>query len=142
SEVLLRRLGQFIEGLNGNFIASLDVGTTQRALEYIYTDTKHVAGLPKAIRGSGVGDTSIFAAQGVYFGIKACLKELYGSESVAGKKVIVHGVGSVGERLIAMLREENARVYVSDITEEKMLKVAAKYKAEPIPYNEAFDHDF
>ncbi|WP_306429272.1 hypothetical protein [Sphingobacterium sp. E70] len=44
--------------------------------------------------------------------------------------------------MIAMLREENARVYVSDITEEKMLKVAAKYKAEPIPYNEVFDHEF
>jgi leucine dehydrogenase len=41
-----------------------------------------------------------------------------------------------------MLREENARVYVSDITEEKMLKVAAKYKAEPIPYGEVFDHEF
>jgi leucine dehydrogenase len=142
SEVLLRRLGQFIEGLNGNFIASLDVGTTQRDLEHIYTETDHVAGLPKAIHGSGVGDPSIFAAQGVYFGIKACLKELYGSENVAGKKVIVHGVGGVGERLIAMLREENARVYVSDITEEKMLKVAAKYKAEPIPYGEVFDHEF
>jgi len=39
TEVMLRRLGQFIEGLNGNFIASVDVGTTQRDPGvYLYRD--------------------------------------------------------------------------------------------------------
>ncbi|MFD2905244.1 Glu/Leu/Phe/Val family dehydrogenase [Sphingobacterium anhuiense] len=139
SEVLLRRLGQFIEGLNGNFIASIDVGIGQRDLEHIFTETSHVAGLPKAINGGG--DTSIFAAQGVLYGIKASLKELYGSDSLAGRKVIVHGIGSVGERLIEMLRDENSRVYVSDITEDRMLKTAAKYKVETIAFDKVFDFD-
>src|SRR5690606_16528000 len=36
SEVLMRRFGRFINGLNGNFIASIDVGTTQKDLEHIH----------------------------------------------------------------------------------------------------------
>ena len=46
SEVLMRRFGRFINGLNGNFIASIDVGTTQKDLEYIHAETNYVAGLP------------------------------------------------------------------------------------------------
>src|SRR5690606_35556303 len=110
---------------NGNFIASIDVGTTQRDLEYIHAEINYVAGLPTSMNGGG--DTTFFAARGVFYGIKAAIKELYGDDSLAGRKVGVQGVGSVGEQLIAMLRNENARVYVSDMTEERNLKVAAKY---------------
>jgi leucine dehydrogenase len=117
TEVLMRRFGQFIEGLNGNFIASIDVGTTQKDLEYI------------------------FAARGVFYGIKAAIKEIYGDDSLAGRKIAVQGVGSVGEQLVGMLRNENARVYVSDMTEERKMKVAAKYKAEPIQYATSYELD-
>src|SRR5690606_35947774 len=137
TEVLMRRVGKFIEGLNGNFIASIDVGTTQRDLEYIHAETNYVAGLPTSMNGRG--DTTVFAARGVFYGIKAAIKELYGDDSLAGRKVAVQGVGSVGEQLIAMLRNENARVYVSDMTEERNLKVAAKYKAEPIQYATSYE---
>lgn len=139
TEVLMRRFGKFIEGLNGNFIASIDVGTTQRDLEYIHAETNYVAGLPTSMNGGG--DTTVFAARGVFFGIKAAIKELYGDDSLAGRKIAVQGVGSVGEHLVSMLRNENARVYVSDMTEERKLKVAAKYKAEPIQYSTSYELD-
>ncbi|MGJ1197231.1 Glu/Leu/Phe/Val family dehydrogenase [Sphingobacterium spiritivorum] len=139
TEILLRRLGQFVEGLNGNFIASIDVGTTQKDLEYIHTETNYVAGLPESLNGGG--DTTIFAARGVFYGIKAAIKELYGDDSLAGRKVAVQGVGSVGEHLVAMLRNENARVYVSDMTEERKMKIAARYKAEPITDSTSFEMD-
>src|SRR5690606_24724199 len=139
TEVIMRRFGKFIEGLNGNFIASIDVGTTQKDLEYIQAETNYVAGLPVSMNGGG--DTTIFAARGVYFGIKAALKEIYGDDSLAGRKVAVQGVGSVGEHLVGMLRNENARVYVSDMTEERKMKVAAKYKAEPIQYSTSYELD-
>jgi leucine dehydrogenase len=139
SEVLMRRFGKFIEGLNGNFIASIDVGTTQKDLEYIHAETNYVAGLPTSMNGGG--DTTVFAARGVFYGIKASIKELYGDDSLAGRKIAVQGVGSVGEQLVAMLRNENARVYLSDMTEERKLKVAAKYKAEPIQYSTSYELD-
>src|SRR5690606_39551689 len=53
SEVLMRRFGRFINGLNGNFIASIDVGTTQKDLEYIQAETNYVAGLPTSLNGAG-----------------------------------------------------------------------------------------
>ncbi|SFT04738.1 Leu/Phe/Val dehydrogenase [Sphingobacterium wenxiniae] len=139
TEVLMRRFGQFIEGLNGNFIASTDIGTTQKDLEYMLAETNYVAGLPASLNGGG--DTTVFAARGVFYGIKAAIKELYGDDSLAGRKVAVQGVGSVGEQLVSMLRGENARVYVSDMTEERKMKIAAKYKAEPITYSTSFELD-
>lgn len=139
SEVLMRRFGRFIEGLNGNFIASIDVGTTQKDLEYIQSETNYVAGLPISMNGGG--DTTVFAARGVFYGIKASIKELYGDDSLAGRKIAVQGVGSVGEHLVSMLRAENARVYVSDMTEERKMKVAARYKAEPIQYSTSYELD-
>lgn len=139
TEVLMRRIGKFIEGLNGNFIASIDVGTTQRDLEFIKAETDYVAGLPESMNGGG--DTTVFAARGVFYGIKAAIKELYGDDSLAGRKVAVQGVGSVGEQLVSMLRNENARVYVSDMTEERKMKVATKYKAEPIHFSTSYELD-
>lgn len=139
SEVLMRRFGKFVKGLNGNFIASIDVGTTQKDLEYIHAETDYVAGLPTSMNGGG--DTTVFAARGVFYGIKASIKELYGDDSLAGRKIAVQGVGSVGEQLVSMLRAENARVYVSDMTEERKMKVAAKYKAEPIQYATSYELD-
>ncbi|NGF56886.1 Glu/Leu/Phe/Val dehydrogenase [Parapedobacter sp. SGR-10] len=139
TEVLMRRFGKFIEGLSGSFIASIDVGTTQKDLEYIHSETNYVAGLPEYMNGGG--DTTFFAARGVFYGIKAAIKEVYGDDSLAGRKVAVQGVGSVGEHLVAMLRNENARVYVSDMTEERKMKVASKYKAEPIQYSSSYELD-
>lgn len=139
TEVLMRRFGRFIDGLNGNFIASIDVGTTQKDLEYMRTETDFVAGLPVSMNGAG--ETTVFAAKGVYFGIKAAIKELYGDDNLAGRKIAVQGVGSVGEHLVSLLRAENARVYVSDMTEERKMKIAAKYKAEPITYSTSFELD-
>src|SRR5690606_942611 len=139
SEVLLRRFGQFVEELSGTFIASLDIGTTPKDLEYVHMETGHVAGLPKSLGGSG--DSSPFTAKGVYYGIKASLKELYGNDALAGRTVAVQGAGNVGEQLIALLREENAKVYVSDIVEDRMAEVANKYKAVPVANNNIYELD-
>lgn len=139
TEVLMRRLGKFIDDLNGKFIATIDVGTTQKDLEFIRAETCYVAGLPTSMNGGG--DTTMYAARGVFFGIKAAIKELYGDDSLAGRKVAVQGVGAVGEQLVAMLRHENARVFVSDMTEERKMKVATTYKAEPIQYSASYELD-
>ncbi|WP_257667726.1 Glu/Leu/Phe/Val family dehydrogenase [Parapedobacter tibetensis] len=137
NEALLRRFGQFVEQLSGTFIASLDIGTTPKDMEYLHMETDHVAGLPKSLGGSG--DSAPFTAKGVYYGIKASLKELYGNDSLAGRTIAVQGAGNVGEHLIAMLREENAKVYVSDIVEERMAEVANKYKAVAVSNNNIYE---
>lgn len=137
NEVLLRRFGQFVNQLNGSFITSLDVGTTPKDMEYIRMETAHVAGLPKSVGGSG--DSSPFTAKSVYYGIKAGLKEYYGNDSLAGRKIVIQGTGHVGERLVALLRKENAKVFVSDIISDRMIAVANQYGAEIIANNKLYE---
>lgn len=140
TESLMRRFGRFVKSLNGTFIAGEDLGTNPRDMEYIRMETKYVTGLPEAMGGSG--DPTPAAAKSVLMGIKACIKEQFGNDSLAGRSVAVQGIGQVGENLVHFLREENAKVYVSDINEERLLTVARKYGAEAVSNNNIFDLEF
>lgn len=139
SEALMRRFGRFIENLHGSFITAEDVGTTPKDMEYIRMETKFVTGVPESIGGSG--DPSPVTARGVFMGIKACLKEHFGNDSLAGKSVAVQGIGHVGENLVGLLRNENAKVYISDINEDRLRQIAKKYGAEAVANNSLFDLD-
>ncbi len=139
TEALLRKFGRFIKNLNGEFITAEDVGTNPRDMEYIRMETQHVTGVPESIGGSG--DPAPIAALGVFMGIKACVKERYGTDTLTGKSVIVQGIGHVGEHLVKLLRDENVKVYASDINEERVGQIAKKYGAEGISNNSIFDID-
>jgi leucine dehydrogenase len=108
-------------------------------MEYIHMETSHVTGLSETLGGSG--DPSPVTAKGVFMGIKASVKELFGTDSLAGKSVAVQGIGNVGENLVHLLREENMKVYVSDINDEKLRQVAKKYGAVAVSNNSIFDLD-
>ncbi len=140
NEALMRRYGRFIKNLNGSFITAEEVGTSPKDMEYIRMETQYVTGVPESLGGSG--DPSPVTAKGVFIGIKACVKELYGNDSLAGKSVAVQGIGQVGENLVHLLREENAKVYVSDINEDRVIQIAKKYGAEAISNNNIFDREF
>ncbi len=139
SEALLRKFGRFIKNLNGEFITAEDVGTNPRDMEYIRMETQYVTGVPETIGGSG--DPSPISALGVFMGIKASVKELFGTDSLTGKSVIVQGIGQVGENLVKLLRDENVKVYISDINEEQTARVSKKYGAEAVSNNSIFDID-
>ncbi len=140
SEALMRRYGRFVKNLNGSFITAEDVGTNPKDMEYIRMETTHVTGVPETIGGSG--DPSPVTAKGVYMGIKACVKELFGTDSLAGRTVAVQGIGQVGENLVNLLRTENAKVYVSDINEERVGQIAKKYNAQAVNNNNIFDLEY
>jgi len=140
NEALMRRYGRFIKNLNGSFITAEDVGTSTRDMEYIRMETQYVTGAPVSVGGSG--DPSPIAAKGVLMGIKACVREYYGNDTLAGRSVAVQGIGHVGEHLVQLLRDQNAKVYVSDINEEKVRQVARKSGAQAISNNSIFDMEF
>lgn len=139
TEALMRQFGRFIKNLNGEFITAEDMGTNPRDMEYIRMETQYVTGYPETIGGSG--DPAPIAAKGVFMGIKACVKELYGNDTLAGRSVMVQGIGHVGESLVRLLRDENTKVYVTDINEERVRQVSKKYGAEPVSTNNIFDID-
>ncbi len=125
SEAFFRRYGKFVDSLGGKYITAEDVGTSKTDMEYIAMETDHVSGLPEHKGGSG--DPSPVTAYGVFMGVKASAKKVYGNDSLTGKKVMVQGAGNVGRYLIDNLMKEGAIVYVSDIFEDQIQKVTAAH---------------
>ncbi|MDI9341882.1 MAG: Glu/Leu/Phe/Val dehydrogenase [Sediminibacterium sp.] len=139
SEALLRRFGKFVNSLGGKYITAEDVAMTSRDMEIIKMETDYVSGLPENMGGSG--DPSPVTAYGVYVSMKASAREVWGSDSLNGKKILVQGIGHVGESLVGHLSKEGAKVYINDINEERLKAVADKYKAEVVKADGMFDLD-
>ena len=142
NEALMRRFGKFVDSLDGKYITAEDVGMSPIDMEYIHDETDHVAGLPTSLGGGG--DPSPVTAYGVYMGMKASAKKMYGSDSLAGKRIIVQGAGHVGQYLIDYLDKEGAKVGVSDIFADKIKEVKHKFPKVDIVdpngiYDEAMD---
>lgn len=139
NESLLRRFGKFVNSLGGKYITAEDVAMTSRDMEIIKMETDYVSGLPENMGGSG--DPSPVTAYGVYVSMKASAKEVWGSDNLSGKKVLVQGIGHVGESLVGHLTKDGAKVYINDISEERLKAAAAKYKAEVVSADKMFDLD-
>lgn len=139
NEPLLRRFGKFVDSLGGKYITAEDVGISTKDMEYVKMETDNVVGLPDYLNGGG--DPSPVTAYGVYMGMKASVKELTGNDSLAGKKVMVQGVGHVGEYLVQHLIKENAEVIISDIYEERVKSVVNQYGVKAVGINEVYDQN-
>jgi leucine dehydrogenase len=135
SESLWRRYGKFVDSLNGKYITAEDVNTSARDMEYIALETEHVTGVPEYMGGSG--DPSPFTAYGVFMGMKASAKKVWGNDSLIGKKVLVQGVGHVGQYLVGHLIEEGAKVCIADINNEKIRQTVDKYRTVEVIDNAA-----
>jgi len=122
---LITRFGKFVNSLSGNYITAEDVGTTTADMDLIRDVTPYVTGISESRGGSG--NPSPVTAYGVYMGMKAAAMHRFGSANLDGKKILVQGTGHVGETLISYLVKEGALVQISDINEQRMADVAAKY---------------
>lgn len=127
TEALFRTYGRFVEGMGGRYITAEDVGTTVREMEWVRMETKYVTGISRALGGSG--DPSPVTAFGVYVGIKACCHETFGSDSLKGRTVAVQGAGNVASNLCRHLAKDGARIFLTDIYEEKARSLAKSVKA-------------
>ena len=113
---LLRRYGALIKQLGGFYETGPDVGTTPEDMDVIAeTGRPHVYGRTPAQGGSG--SSGYPTAVGVFSAIEAACQHLYNSASLAGKRVLVQGTGSVGGSLIAMLQEVGAEILFNDVEE-------------------------
>lgn len=139
NEALMRRFGKFVDSLGGRYITAEDVNMKTKDMEYVHMETDHVTGIPESMGGSG--DPSPVTAYGVYVGMKASAHKVFGSDSLAGKKIAVQGVGQVGMYLTEHLVKEGAKVFITDINETKLQKVAKKTGAQVIGMDDVYDLD-
>lgn len=126
TEPLLRAMGRFIEGLHGRYITGPDMNTGPKDLAVMHKETRYVLALPEEL--GGAGDSSGNTALGVYQGIRACLEEVFGSDSPAGKTVAIQGVGNVGRALGVMLAERGARIIAADPSAENLRLARSLFK--------------
>lgn len=137
SEALFRAFGRFVDTLGGRYITAEDVGVSVEDMETVHMETDHVLGL-SATTGSS-GDPSPVTAFGVVRGMKACALEVFGSDSLKDKTVVVQGVGHVGYHVVRYLVEEGAKVYIADIYEDRVKKAADDLGAKPVSCDKVFD---
>ncbi len=136
SEALFRRFGRFVDSLGGKYITAEDVGISPKDIEQVHMETNHVTGVPEYLGGSG--DPSPVTAYGVYVGMKASAKKVFGSDSLEGKTVMVQGVGSVGYYLVEYLSKEKVNVLVADIYEPNLKRVANDFKVTVVPVDKVY----
>lgn len=136
SEALFRAFGRFVQGLNGRYITAEDVGTTVEDMEIVSKETDYVAGLSKSSGSSG--DPSPATAYGVYQGMKAAAKKAFGTDSLEGRTIAVQGVGHVGYYLCGHLKEEGARLIVTDLDRDAVHRVVEQFGASSIHPDEIY----
>jgi len=139
NEAMMRRFGKFVNSLGGKYITAEDVGIGTKDMEYVHMETEHVTGLPESMGGGG--DPSPVTAFGVYMGMKAAAKELWGNDSLAGKKIAVQGVGNVGENLVRHLVKEGAKVTINDIHDDRLSLVSKETGATIVKGDAIYDVD-
>jgi leucine dehydrogenase len=128
--------GDTVESLGGRYIAAEDVGTSSRDMRLIAQRTRHVAGLP--VRMGGSGDPSPFTALGVESAIRACCERVFGSSSLRERSVAVVGLGHVGSRVAKRCARAGARLVVGDIDRGKR-RLAEELGADWVDPDQALD---
>ncbi len=124
-EAIFRTLGRFINRLGGKYYTGEDVGTTLEDMEYIRMETEYVVTLPTYL--GGAGPIAPMTAFGVIQAMRACCKEVYGSDQLREKHVAVQGLGAVGYELVKQLTELGVTVWGTDIDEEKLERVQREF---------------
>ena len=139
SEALFRAFGRFVNSLGGRYITAEDVGIDVNDMEYVYRETEYVTGVHQVHGGSG--DPSPFTAYGTMQGLMAALQAKHGHEEVGKFSYAVQGAGHVGMQFIKLLREQGAKVFVTDITPALVQKAVDDYGAEAVSLDAIYDVD-
>ena len=126
TEQMLLSFGKAVESLQGMYTCAEDVGCGMDDVATISRSTKYVTGLNHE---KSSGNPSYYTAWGVYRGIQAALKKVYGSESVKDRKIAIQGIGSVGSILADILFWNGAKLILSDVSSDRVQKLVKQYGA-------------
>ncbi|SHI36789.1 leucine dehydrogenase [Mesonia phycicola] len=124
---LMRRFGEFVHSLSGKYITAEDVGMETEDMDTVREVTPYVSGISEEKGGSG--NPSPITAYGVFMGMKAAARYKFGNDNLKGKKVLVQGIGHVGETLVKHITDEGGEVIIADINQDRLVEVSNKYGA-------------
>jgi leucine dehydrogenase len=125
SEAYLRAVGRFVESFKGRLIVSPDLGTSAVDFKHIQRETGNTI-FDEDIKDN-TKPTAQITAYGVYWGIKACAKEIFGTSDLAGRSFAIQGLGNVGKYVVEYLKQEDTKLYVSDLVYDNIKEVEDRY---------------
>jgi leucine dehydrogenase len=126
----LTAFGKCIDALGGAYWTAEDVGVNLDGVEQIAKSTRFVFGTRSG--QAATGDPSAFTARGVYAGLRAAVRHRLGRDSIAGLRVAVQGVGSVGWELCRQLRADGAALVVADRNADAAARASRELGAEAV----------
>jgi leucine dehydrogenase len=132
---LLLSYGELVDSLGGTYHTGPDVNTTVADMDVIGERTPYV--FCRSVERGGSGDPGPYTARGVFHGIRASVRHVFGSGELAGRSILVQGVGHVGERLAEQLANAGARVLVSDTDADRAGALAERIGAEIVVPDDA-----
>ena len=133
---LLKRYALLLNSLHGSFMTGCDLGTTEEDMVALAEHTTYVHGVDREARTAR--DPGPFTALGVLAAIRATAARRLGSADLAGKSVLVQGVGHVGKPLAGHLAEAGARVMLSDLNESKVREIAGELGGQVVPPGDVY----
>ncbi len=136
SDDLLKAFGRAVNNLNGRYYTAEDVNITTADMAMANTETDFVSGL----EGKS-GNPGPFTAYGTFLGIKAAVKFKLGKDNLAGIRVAVQGLGSVGYSLCEKLHAAGAELIVTDINQATLDKAATELNAKIVGLDEIYSQD-
>ncbi|AXK37530.1 Glu/Leu/Phe/Val dehydrogenase [Streptomyces armeniacus] len=125
SEDLLLAYGRFVASLGGRYVTACDVGTYVQDMDVVARTCRWTTG--RSPGQGGAGDSSVLTAYGVFQGMRASARHLWGDPSLRGRTVGIAGVGKVGHHLVEHLLEDGARVVITDVRAESVERVRAAH---------------
>ncbi len=127
TEPLLRAYGRFVQSLAGRYVTACDVGTSSPDMDVVARECDHVTG--RTVAHGGAGDSSVLTAYGVFEGMRAAARVVWGRPTLRDRTVGVSGVGKVGRHLVGHLVEDGADVVVTDVDATAVAAVEHEHPA-------------
>ena len=128
---VMARFGTMVDSLKGTYWTGPDMNTSEADMDVVWDVAPYAFGRSPARGGSG--DSAPDTAEGVLHGIKATVARAFGSADMAGRTVLMEGVGGVGSRLAELLAKENASLLLADIDAERVAEIAERLGARVVP---------
>jgi leucine dehydrogenase len=136
-ERLLEGYGELVESLRGGFSTGADLGVGPELVRVIGRRTRYVFGLRDA------GDPGPWTALGVFTGMQAAARQVFGEPELAGRTALIQGLGDVGLPLCELLIGAGATLKVSDVNVALAKEAAGRFHAEIVDtdavYSESCD---
>ena len=127
---LLLRYADLVESLHGTYWTACDMNTSPADMDVIGERCRSVFGRTEAAGGSGSSAPS--TALGVYHAIRAAVGFAFDDASLAGRSVLIQGVGAVGRILGEYLARDGARLILTDVDDARARAAADALGAEVV----------